>query len=97
VTFGHSGSAGNPIVLAGAPGVTLASSSTGVEMSGRRWITIRGIVVKGTDSYGIEVLFRFAHHHPERSGYRRGLSEFGRDEVLDPLRWDELVDHACYQ
>jgi len=55
VMFGHSGTAGHPIVLAAANGVVLSSSSTGIELSGRRWITIRGIAVKGTVSYGIDV------------------------------------------
>jgi parallel beta-helix repeat protein len=107
VTFGHSGSAGNPIILAGAaPGVTLTSSSTGIDLSGRRWITIRGIVVKGTGSYGI--VARSGSHitirnmrvtdagSPSPGETRSGISFGGTHSLITGVTSDHNSDAGIY-
>lgn len=106
VTFGHSGSAGTPIVLAAMPGVTLTSSSTGVDLIGRSWITIRGIVVKGTGSYGIDV--RSGSHitirnvrvtdagSPSSGGTRSGIYFGGTDSLITRVTSDHNSDAGIF-
>ena len=55
VTPPTSGAAGSPVTFAAAPGVTISGGANGFAISGKSHVTVRGVRVTGTTSYGISV------------------------------------------
>jgi parallel beta-helix repeat protein len=102
VTVANSGTQSAPIVFAAASGasVTVTGSTHGFTISGRSWITVRGVTVTGTSSDGIYVSnssnitlssdhVRFAGE-PDQGKVARGIRLTG---TTNPVVTGCVLDH----